>query len=473
MKGLLLALILSCLLLVGCMPGPNFVSVSRDGTIAFCLAERVAEEEGSGSEDEYSERIYLTNANADFLIEVEELAGCLCPIISPPGKHIVAISDDGLLLYDRKTEKSRIIYRPRKGDDGSSLIFSTWSPDGKKIAFLAGSLDDDSQNCTLNVYDLKRRELEVLARGASPRVAWLPDSKRLVYISIPSSGSENDGFLFGDLKMINVRSRKQRTLARRELILYSGIAVFPDGESILFPCVDWEDVDIGRAGMTVPIVLKKESLPRPGKKAAKQKPRQAEEEEATRAEAKSDAEKAPSAAGEEKPQERGFVLREGQPFCPLSCAVSPDGERIAYFRYTWGPRSAEDEAVEKEESEGEEAEEMEADQVEAAAEESEESDEEGTGPDGLELCVARADGTGSIAVARDLDNDFPQVLWVSDTRLICVTDESIIAVDADGENKLDLIEAVKTKFPDQFERARGEKGQEEKEEDSHSEPESK
>ena len=81
----------------------------------------------------------------------------------------------------------------------------------------------------------------------------------------------------------------------------------------------------------------------------------------------------------------------------------------------------------------------------------------------MELCVAKADGTGSIAVARGMQEGLPQVVWAGNTRLICVTEDKIFAVDADGRNKLDLIETLRKRFPDQFEQEKEEEGGEQEE----------
>jgi hypothetical protein len=433
MRACLLSAILGLALLTGCVP--DFVSVSRDGTIALTLHED-GEFEPLEGEDQH---IYLTNANADFLTKVERLEGCGYPQISPSGRFIVALSEDGLVLYDRETKRRRVIYRQPEGADDWSVNFPVWSPDEKEVAFFAGDFEDDPPKCRLNVYDVRRRELQVLARRACPRAAWWPDSKHLLYISFPPGASEGGGEPpFGDLKVVHVRTAEERTLARRQLFSYSRVAVFAGGNAILYPCVRWDKTEITPAGVTAPLVLKKDVIPglkdkteeRPSDKEEKAEPPQPEQ-----AEAKPDVEKAEPAAGQEKAQEKSFVLEEGQPFHPYICAVSPDGKKIAYARSVW------------------------------AAPGSGDAEERDTEPERWEICVANADGTNGVAVARASDEGFFQVLWVSDTRLICVSsDGEILAVDADGKNKLNLIEAIATKFADQFEQVKEEEEKEEAEE---------
>jgi len=383
---------------------------------------------------------------------------CAWPQISPSGKFIVADSEEGLVLYDRNSKKRRVIYRPPKGAGDSGPRLPAWSPDEKKIALFEG--DYDSPNFALKVYDVKRRELEVLDRLASPLATWLPDSKRLAYVSLPCDVSEDDeSFPFGDLRIMNVRTGKQTTLAPGQLSPFTKIAAFPQGESILFSCVDWEDMELGRTGITAPIVLRRQLLPRRVKKEATPRRGEVGQVQTSRPEgekAKPAPERAQPAASEEKAEEEGFVITEGQPFCYLTCAVSPDGKRIAYVRYLWDEPSAAPAAAEKKETEAEKTRKRESE------EENPETDEHDNEPTGVEFCVAKADGTDSVVVLRSMGKgQMPQVLWVSNTRLLCGivsfdSDEDskarLILVDADGKNTFNLTETIRTKFADRFQR---------------------
>jgi len=464
--------VLGLMFLTGCVP--DLVSVSRDGTIALSLQPDAEFEpfEGDG------ECVYLTNANAEFLIKVEDMKGCMYPQISPSGRCIVALSEDGLVLYDREAKKARVIYRRPEDDDDWSPFFPVWSPDEKRLAFFVGDFGEEVPDCALIVYDVESREREVIARRTSPRASWMPDSRGLLYISVPPGVSEGSGEPpFGHLEMIDVRTGEKRTLARRQLFSYSRTAVFPGGNAILYPCVRWDKLQITRWGVAVPLVLKKELIPGPQdgsfmrqQKAEERRPDKATffskgEEEAKppqpeQAEGKRDVEKARPAAGEEWPEEKDFILEEGQPFHPHVCEVSPDGKKIAYARRVWTATGSDKIGLPGE---------VELKKPRPNEEESEDArgaDDEDTEAEGWEVCVAKADGTGSVAVAQASEEGFFQVLWVSNTRLICVVDEGILAVDADGKNKLNLIDAIRAKFADQF----GGKEEEEQVEEKEAEP---
>jgi hypothetical protein len=433
--------ILGLMCLTGCIP--DFVSVSDDGTIALTL-------HGNGEfqpVEEEEQSIYLTNANADFLIKVEGLEGCGYPQISPSGRSIAAISEDGLVLYDRETKERRVVHQPTEEDDDWSAFFPVWSPDEKKLAFFVGDFGEDVPNCRLIVYDVESREREVVARRTSPRASWMPDSRRLLYVSVPPGVSEGSGEPpFGSLAMIDVRTGEKKILARRQLFFFSRTAVFPRGNAILYPFVSWHHMDLDREGVMAPVLLKKEILSLPEA--------EAEESRSNREEAKPakpDVEKPqPTAAGQKEPEEKGFVLEEGQPFHPHMCEVSPDGNKIAYARQASGATGSDKIGLPGE---------VELKKPRPAEEEPESArgaNDEDTETEGWEVFVAKADGTGSVAVVRITEGEVLQVLWVSNTRLICVTGESLLAVDADGRNKLDLIEAIRTKFPDQFEQPKEE-----------------
>lgn len=417
--------VLGLLLVMGCLPNP--VSVSKDGTIALTLSEWGEYEliQGEGRQ------VYLTNASADFLEKVEGMDKGRTPAISPSGKYILACSDNALLLHDRKTKKTRAIYRARGGSDGG-FEFPVWSPDERKIAFFGQGFGPDELPA-LCVYDVARRETEVLLRRASPQAAWLPDSRRLVYVSLPHGLVEDGVGPFGDLNLIHITTQKERTLARGQVFLLSGVAVFPDGNAVLFPCADWEGVDFVPTGMSIPIVLRKELLPTVARKMAPQ-PAVGQKDGAPGAAATdSQAGGGQAVPPPEEPKEESFVLKEGQPFFPMTCAVSPDGKRIAYVRYVWDESSAV-----AERSPGEAASASAAEQKEGRRR-------------GLEFCVARADGTGIVALLRRMEKDNAQVLWVDDSRLLCVADDEITVVSVDGKPPAVITEMIKAKFADRFE----------------------
>ena len=417
--------VLGLLLVMGCLPNP--VSVSKDGTIALTLSETGEYEliQGEGRQ------VYLTNASADFLEKVEGLDKCRMPVISPSGKYVLACSDKELLLHDRKTKKTRAIYRARDDDSDGAINFPVWSPDERKIAFFAEGFGPDELPA-LCVYDVKRRETEVLLRRASPQAAWLPDSKRLVYVSLPHGLAENGAAPFGDLNLIHTKTQKEKTLARGQLFWLSGVAVFPEGNAVLFPCADWEGADLVPTGMSVPVVLRKELLPVVTKKTAPQPAAPAQNEGVPgggATESQAGGGQTVPAAAERK--EESLVLEEGQPFFPMTCGISPDGKKIAYVRYVWDDDSA---VAERSPGETESA---------SAAEQKE-------GHRGLEFCVARADGTGIVALLRRMEKDNAQVLWIDDSRLLCVADDEIVAVGVDGKTPAVITEVIKTKFADRL-----------------------
>ncbi len=450
MKALLLVAILGVVFLAGCMPNP--VSVSRDGTIALTLDEdgeyQLFQDDG--------QQVYLTNLKADFLEKVEGMNDCRFPVISPCGRYVAACSGENtrekLLLYDRKTEERRVIYRIRKADPDVAVDFPVWSPDGKKIAFFEA--DYETVYFTLKVYEIKSRELQIVDRRAFPQATWMPHNRRLVYLSSRQTREKGEVLPAYNLGIANIRTGKQKTLIRGGLLGYTKIAAFPSGKAILFPWVEWENMEVSHAGLTAPIILRKEPLSRGGRRAARAR----REEPGEEFELAEELEAAPSrenvqALPKQEPDEKPFILSEGQLFHPYACSVSPNGMRMAYVCARCGGTP---EGEEGEEPDPQQVEPNEAEKSTEKATEVEEDSEELR----WEICVARADGTGGIAVVRAVEG-FAQVLWVSNIRLICATGFSdlldsppegqILLVDGDGKNKLDLIQAIRAKFADRFE----------------------
>ncbi len=459
MKLRLIAGVFGFVFLTGCVP--DLVSVSKDGTIALTLTK-----DGRFEPLDDWQQLYLTNAKADFLTAIEGMEKCQCPQIAPSGKAIVAQSKDGLVLYERSAKGRRVVYSPPKSAGDVSASFPVWSPDEKRIAFFVGDFGEDVPNCKLYIYDVKRKELEVVAHRASPRATWLPNGKRLFYVSFSAAAFEKGAPPFGDLKRINVETLKQVTVAAGQMLAYSKIALFPDGKAILFPCADWESLEISRGGLTVPLVLKKEAFSLPAKAPEKSGQPGAQPQEAgkqTEPKAKPDGQTAqPADTVDETTVEHSIVIGGDQSLSHYGCAVSPDGERIAFVRYFWEDRPT-PASPDKEAAGGQPAQKKPA-AGEAASAETKHSD-----PDGVEFCVAKADGTEVVVVARGTGEAlFGQVIWLANNRLLCVTPaprakkqpvdspgsesprQKIIVVDADGSNPFDLTETIRTKFADQF-----------------------
>jgi hypothetical protein len=408
MKVALSAVFVGVVLLTGCVP--NLVSVSKDGTIALMIKE-------NGDFNGLDGEVYLTNANADFLTKVEDLNGCVGPNISPSGRFIAAVSEDHLVLYEREKKDFRSIYRVPEKFDSWPTLFQVWAPDETKIAFFAGDPDSEPPRWNLYVYDLERRELQLVARDACPRATWSPDGERLLYISFPQGVSEGgDEPPFGDLRIFDVETAEERVLVRRQFVSFSRAAAFPAEDAILFPCILWDRLEITASGMTVPLVLKKQRVSVLGETSREE----IAEPPSADTNAKPVGEKpSPEPPVAEPPKE--FVFEEGQPFHPHMIDISPDGKKIAYARVLrTATGSPEADAGNTEQMEG------------------------------WEVCVANADATGSILVHQQEGSDVSQVFWTSNTRLLCISDGSIYAVDSDGKNKIDLIETLKTKFADRF-----------------------
>ena len=110
------------------------------------------------------------------------------PQISPDSKHIAALVsranfdenryDAQLVLIDTATKAQRILVRERRG-----LSSPRWSPDGKRLAFLA-QIDGKSQVLALTM-DFGGGEAVPLTAAPKPvqQFSWSPDGARIAYVT--------------------------------------------------------------------------------------------------------------------------------------------------------------------------------------------------------------------------------------------------------------------------------------------------
>ena len=131
------------------------------------------------------------------------------PQISPDSKHIVAIVsrtnfdenryDAQLVLIDTGTKAQRVLVRDRRG-----LSSPRWSPDGKRLAFLA-QIDGKSQVLALPM-DFGGGEAVQLTAAPKPvqHLAWSPDGSRIAYVTedeapkVTGPERHNKSFEIGD-----------------------------------------------------------------------------------------------------------------------------------------------------------------------------------------------------------------------------------------------------------------------------------
>lgn len=125
------------------------------------------------------------------------------PAISPDGKQVAYIADDGGVfgifikdLDDPERENRRQIISSGRRQDFEDLNLLTpgisWNPDGSKIAISAKSGGEDA----IYIYDLEKDDYEKKKFGIKSisSVAWSPDGNKLAFIGV--QGPQSDVFVY-------------------------------------------------------------------------------------------------------------------------------------------------------------------------------------------------------------------------------------------------------------------------------------
>ena len=159
----------------------------------------------------------------------------VAPTISPDGKYVAFFARRGLFtvdlfVADANTGKIlRKLTGPNADPHFDALSFvnasGSWSPDGKKLAFISFEQGDNR----VTIFDVKsrsaQRSIKVNGVGAINDAAWSPDGK-----SIAISGLHGG---VGDLYLVDVKSGRARQLTNdRYAELHP--AWSPDGKTLAF-----------------------------------------------------------------------------------------------------------------------------------------------------------------------------------------------------------------------------------------------
>ncbi|HYJ45581.1 MAG TPA: protein kinase, partial [Pyrinomonadaceae bacterium] len=166
----------------------------------------------------------------------------------PPGDQYflgVTFTRDGSFLHYIKGEKGgnvRTLYQVSVlGGESRKLIYDidskvTFSPDGKRLAFVRGSLkDNDEALIVANADGTNEERLVVHKRPESMSdPAWSPDGKAIAYIL---GGTDEQGY-YVNIDEVNVEDRAQRKISSDRWRLISSIGWQADGSGLVVTARD-------------------------------------------------------------------------------------------------------------------------------------------------------------------------------------------------------------------------------------------
>lgn len=134
--------------------------------------------------------------------------------------------------YNSKVESIRknLVEGERIADVGFGNFYPTFSPDGKKIAYVSNKEADYFFLSSLYIYDLETKQEKKLKEGVRSSLSWSPDGKRIFY-SKNTSDNKHWSNVY-DIYCFDLVTEKEKRLTRGRRASYPAIS--PDGKQIAF-----------------------------------------------------------------------------------------------------------------------------------------------------------------------------------------------------------------------------------------------
>ncbi|TAK57465.1 MAG: biopolymer transporter Tol, partial [Bacteroidetes bacterium] len=154
-----------------------------------------------------------------------------------------AVGKDGIEVYNEWKEFLKRDYTERTSAIQATLspldtiafvgfgnFYPTFSPDGKKIAYVSNKESDYFGTAGLYLYDLTTKQETLLQAGVRSQIAWSPDAKKIYYGKITRDNPHWSNI--SDLYVYDIREEEETRISHGWRAMSPTVS--PDGKSLAF-----------------------------------------------------------------------------------------------------------------------------------------------------------------------------------------------------------------------------------------------
>lgn len=116
-----------------------------------------------------------------------------------------------LHLIQQNVVQGEIIFR-----EGTGNLYPTWSPDGKRVAFLSNRGRDYLSQTSLYIYDFETQNAKLVKSAVGNSISWSPDGKKIIYAS--KRKIDKHGSHYFDLYLYDLDTKKEKQLTENKRV---------------------------------------------------------------------------------------------------------------------------------------------------------------------------------------------------------------------------------------------------------------